>query len=223
MPLQLAKFMIVCGHYGTGKTNLAINMAIDAKKNGRKVTLVDLDIVNPYFRSSDYIEVLDRYGIELAAPIYARSNLDIPALPPSMYAAFESEGTVIIDAGGDDAGATVLGRFADIVLSKNTYMMLYVVNQYRILTQTADEAAMVLSEIETAARLTATHIVNNSHLSNQTTQADIINSMAFANDVALKTKLPVLFTSVKKELCAGLDVLSSEIYPVDIFVKTGWD
>lgn len=110
---QFGQFIIVCGHYGCGKTNLSLNLAVNLQKAGRKVTLVDLDLVNPYFRSSDFQEVIYSNQIELIAPVFAHSNLDLPALPVDLHRIFNMpDRTVIIDVGGDDAGATALGSIS---------------------------------------------------------------------------------------------------------------
>ena len=104
--LQLNKLTIIYGHYGCGKTNLSINLALDLARQGKRVTLVDLDIVNPYFRSSDYTPMLQEKGIKVVAPQFAGTNLDLPSLSAEIYAAFDtSSGYVIVDVGGDDAGA----------------------------------------------------------------------------------------------------------------------
>ena len=105
------KFYIVCGHYGCGKSNFSLNLAIDRAKRGRKVTLVDLDLVNPYFLSSGYKEKLEAMGITVIAPMFANTNVETPGFPVNLNMVFETEDDVIMDVGGDDAGSVVLGRF----------------------------------------------------------------------------------------------------------------
>ncbi len=102
---------VICGHYGCGKTNLALNLAVEAAATGRRSVIVDMDIVNPYFRSSEYRTFLERHGVQLIAPVFANTTLDTPVLPPEIYSIFNMENTdMFIDAGGDDVGATALGR-----------------------------------------------------------------------------------------------------------------
>ena len=149
---KLKNFVIVTGHYGCGKTNLSLNLAIDAAKAGEKVTIVDMDLVNPYFRVSDYRALLEGYGIEVITPVFGATNLDIPSLPASMYSIFDREGRTIVDVGGDDVGSTVLGRFRP-QLMKTDYDMLYVINRFRSLTVTAQEAVEILHEIEQVSSL----------------------------------------------------------------------
>ena len=218
------KFTIITGHYGCGKSNFAVNMAIESAKSGQKVTLFDMDLVNPYFRSSDYGDLLKEYDIEVIAPVYAGTNVDLPSLPPEIYSIFLKEGHIIIDVGGDDVGATVMGRFYER-FAEVSYDMIYLINRYRSLTTTPEEACEILKEIEQVSRLKATHIVNNSHLKNLTTVEDIENSLEFANKTAELLQLPLLYTTVprclQKDLSERLSNL--EIYPVDIYVKTVWE
>ena len=186
---------VICGHYGCGKTNLALNLALEAAGAG-PVTLVDLDVVNPYFRSSDYRGILKESGVRLIAPVFAGTTLDTPTLPPDIQSIFApGAGRVFIDAGGDDAGATALGGLS-ANLSKAGYELIYVINRYRVLSQTPEECAELLSEIEAASRLRATGIVNNSHLGVETTWEDIRNALPFAQATAQATGLPLLYSTV---------------------------
>ncbi|MCL2069021.1 MAG: P-loop NTPase, partial [Oscillospiraceae bacterium] len=122
--------IIVTGHYGSGKTNLAVNLALDLRKQGRSVTLADLDIVNPYFRAADFIGLAKANDIGMMFPPYANSNLDLPSLTIALGEKIGGGGTLIIDVGGDDAGATALGRYAP-GLAGTDYDMIYVVNKNR--------------------------------------------------------------------------------------------
>lgn len=186
---------VICGHYGCGKTNLALNLALEAAKTGAPVTLADLDIVNPYFRSSDHRDLLAAHGVRLIAPVFAGTTLDTPTLPPALASIFApSSGQVFIDAGGGDAGVTALGGLAGRLLATG-YRMLYVVNRYRALSQTPAEAASLLEEIETASRLKATGLVNNSHLGVETTLPGLLAAVGFAQETARLTGLPLLFST----------------------------
>lgn len=220
------KITVICGHYGSGKTNLALNLAVDLSRQGENVTICDLDIVNPYFRSSDYPELLRRYNINLIAPKYSHSNIDIPALPPEIYSIFNAEGKVIIDAGGDDAGAFTLGRFAPRLNESGDYDMLYVVNGYRALTRDAASAAEILADIQLASRLKASAIVNNSHLDDMTTADTVINSMPFVSEVAELTGLPVRFLTCPdfaydKAVFENAGI-NDDIYKISVLVTKPW-
>lgn len=198
---------------------------------GRKVILMDLDLVNPYFLSSGYEELLNSYGIRVIKPLYANSNVDIPALPSDINVAFEDDADVVMDVGGDDAGSTVLGRFQERINSME-YKMIYVVNKYRNLTHTPEEAAELLREIEQASRCHATAIVNNSHLKAETKIDTVINALDFGKEVGKILGLPLLATTIPESVYnnednkAVLDDNESKAakwYPVEIIVKAPWE
>jgi len=216
----LEKTILVTGHYGSGKTNLSVNLAIDLKKQGRQVVLVDLDIVNPYFRTADFKDLMQQKGIELFASPYANSNLDLPILTAQLGARLGGGDTVIVDVGGDDSGATALGGYAPRIL-QNPYSMLYVINSYRYMTRQATEATGLMKAIEKSSRLRVTHLVNNSHLSHLTTKEDVERSLPYANLVAEQTGKPLAFTAAKRDVAKELAHLT-DIYPVDIYVKAPW-
>jgi hypothetical protein len=214
---------IITGHYGSGKTNLAVNMALDIAASGKKTCLVDLDIVNPYFRAADQKKVLEAAGVRVIAPVYAGSNLDIPALPGEVNAVFDDKSyTVILDVGGDDAGAAALGRYSGMILKENDYEHFYVINARRALTQSPAEAVSILREIEAAGRVPVTALVNNTNLSVETDEQVIAASMDFAQRASDLTGLPVAFASVRKDIAGRLHDLKTDIYPVDIYVKLPW-
>jgi len=221
--LVLKRINIITGHYGSGKTNLAVNLALSLAAIGQKTCLVDLDIVNPYFRAADMTQTLEQAGVRVIMPIFARTNLDLPALPGEVNAVFDDKSyTVILDVGGDDSGAAALGRYAKNITVENNYAHFYVINARRILTQKADEAVSILHQIEKMGRVPVTQIVNNTNLAGET-EAEIIKmSVDFANEVSRQSGLPLAFTSVKKSLAAELHGQIPNIYPVDIFVNPPW-
>ena len=211
---------VVCGHYGTGKTNLSINLAMDAADEGERVTLIDMDVVNPYFRSSDYAESLTEKGVRVIGPNFANSNLDTPSLPAAIGDAISEGERVIIDVGGDDAGATALGVYSR-QLSEASPDVMYVVNRYRSQTTVPEEAVQILREIEGAARIRASCIVNNSHLKGLTTEETVLESVPFAERVSELTGLPIRFTTAP----VGVDLLNKIpiMYPVRVYVKAPWE
>lgn len=218
--MDFKPFTLICGHYGCGKTNLSLNIAADIAARGEKVALVDLDIVNPYFRSSDYRDVAEKAGIRLIAPGYAGSTLDSPALPAEIFSVFDFDGFVIFDVGGDDVGATALGRFAPKI-SRIDYDMLYVVNKYRPITADSSSAAELLGEIESASRLKATGVINNSHLMHLTTAETVRDSIPYAKRTADELNLPLHFTTAPEGVSDGLSDIDN-LYRVKIYVKTPW-
>lgn len=218
----MKKITIVTGHYGSGKTNLSVNLAVNAAKEGRSVTVVDLDIVNPYFRTADFKSLFEEKGIKLIAPDFANSNLDVPSIQFDVEQLAESSDRLIIDVGGDDAGATALGRYAEALSAFSDEIdMLYVINRRRYLTSTAEEVTVLMREIEAAARMKHTAIVNNTNLGNETT-ADIVEESAeFASETAELTGLPLIFTTYPEELAELSD--NEDVFPVKVYVKPLWE
>lgn len=216
--------LIVCGHYGCGKTNLSLNLAIDAAEEGKKVTLIDLDLVNPYFRSSEYGELLQSHSVRLIRPVYANSTLDIPAISPAVGFALapDEEGLVILDVGGDDVGATALGQFAHEI-EKSQYEMYYVVNRYRPLSAEVSDTAELLAEIELASRLKATGVVNNSHLKQETDAAAVLEAVPYGEEAAQKLGLPLCFTTAPESVAGELLGKVANLRPVKVYVRSPWE
>ena len=203
------RITLLCGHYGSGKTNVAVNMAYDQKEKYERVAIADLDIVNPYFRTKDSAKDFEDRGIELIASEYAGSNVDIPALPQQIYSICDQKDKqVIIDVGGDDRGAYALGRISPAILEENNYEMLFVINCFRPLTRDAESTIEVMREIEYAAKIKFTAIVNNSNLGEETTKDDVLSSISYAEEISQKTGLPIKCTSVYNKL---YDDLKNEI------------
>ena len=217
------RITVICGHYGCGKTNLTLNLALEAAGEGQPVTVVDLDIVNPYFRSSEYGELLGEKGVRLIAPVFANTTLDTPTLPPEIYSVFEPQaGRVFLDAGGDDAGVTALGGL-HAMLEEAGYDMLYVINRYRVLSQTPEETAALLREIQAASRLRATGLVNNSHLGVETTLETLEQALPFARKTAELTHLPLLYSTAPDFALGEGEALPQGFRKVKRYVKFLWE
>mgnify|MGYP002580937428 FL=1 len=178
--MHFKRITILAGHYGSGKTNVAVNLAFTLKKTYENVVIADADIVNPYFRTKDSENELKKAGIRLICSKYANSNVDIPAMPQELYAVTDDKTIrAVMDIGGDDRGAYALGRFSHMIAEENDYEMLAVVNMYRPLSKTPELAADILKEIEAAAKLKFTGIVNNSNLGKDTRTEDIFKSLSY--------------------------------------------
>lgn len=207
---------VFCGHYGSGKTNIAVNYAIELRKHHKNVSILDLDIVNPYFRTKDSEKELKEKDIELICSSYASSNLDIPALPSEMYAPFCKKANYsVLDIGGDDRGAVALGRFAPLIKKNGSYQMLFVVNFYRPLTQTPEEALEVMREIETACSLQFTGIVNNSNVGAQTEKKYIEDTFQLVQRLCEISSLPLVMTTVRDDLSEQFDNIQN-IFPLSL-------
>ena len=211
------RITILCGHYGTGKTNAAVNLALAMAKTSDKVTVADLDIVNPYFRTLDSAASFDAAGIRLICSRFANSNVDIPSLPPDLYAITDDKShRVVIDVGGDDSGAMVLGRLAPAITAEDSYEMWLVVNCYRPMTPDVPSTVEVMGEIEAASRLKFTGIVNNSNIGAETTAQDVLDSMAYANALAQAADLPLVATTVDERLYAELEGQIPDLFPLQL-------
>lgn len=212
---KLKNLIVVCGHFGAGKTNFAVNLAKLKAAEGKKVTLVDLDIVNPYFRAADNTAELEALGIKCVNPDFANTNVDIPSLPPSVMGALETQEretdrVTILDVGGDN-GAVALGMY-NRFFKDGEYDLLYVVNKYRPLTEDIPDAEFILREIEWSGRLRATGIVNNSNLGEETTADDITDTDSWCRELSGKCGLPLICTCAMDTLSGQLNALPDVFY-----------
>lgn len=211
---------LFAGHYGSGKTNIAVNYAVHLKNKGFPVVIADLDIVNPYFRTKDSEKELNQQGIELICSEFANTNLDIPSLPQSMYRVVHDKSVyAVMDIGGDDAGAIALGRFAESLNNENNYEMLFVVNFFRPLTRNAEEAFTVMKEIEAVSSMKFTGIVNNSNLGESTRAEDVLSTKNETAKLSELCSLPVCFSTVKNELYDSLKDKIQNLFPLTLQSK----
>ena len=200
----MKRVTLFCGHYGSGKTNIAVNYALDLRSRGLEVTLADLDIVNPYFRSKDSTAELEKAGVKVIALPFANSSVDLPALPSEAYSLVQDRSRyAVLDIGGDDRGAYALGRFVPYILEENDYEMIYVVNFYRPLTETVDQALEVMGEIEAACGLKFTSVINNSNLGAETTLDTVRNTSDKVSELCRRSSLPLFATTAEKSIAEG--------------------
>ena len=212
------RLTLFAGHYGSGKTNIAVNYAYRLAREGRAVCIADLDIVNPYFRTKDSEEELKALGIRLVSPQYANTNVDLPALPAESYRLVQDKSTYgIMDIGGDDRGAYALGRFVDAIKRENDYRMAFVVNRYRPLTSTVEDTVTIMKEIEAACGLSFTCIVNNSNLGSETTVQTVLDSLDFIEELSQKTGLEVWMHTVVASLAKELGAIP--VMPLELQKK----
>ncbi|MDR1693106.1 MAG: hypothetical protein LBR72_07085 [Oscillospiraceae bacterium] len=206
---------VLAGHYGSGKTQIATHLALELRKRHAKVTLCDLDIVNPYFRTADSKDLFEAAGIRLISSPYAGSNVELPGFPPEAASVFDDpEVFSVIDVGGDDRGALALGRYADRLRDGGAAILL-VINRYRPLSGSARDAADICREIEEAGRFRFTGIVNNSNLGAETTPRDVLAAIPYAEEISQKLSLPIVAVSAAKTLTlpeTGYPVWKMELY-----------
>lgn len=219
----MKRVTLFSGHYGSGKTNIAVNYALGLKKEGLNTLIADLDIVNPYFRTRDSEKALKDAGVEIVVSSYANTNVDVPALPEEMYRIIDDKQTrAVVDVGGDDRGALALGRLAPSLMAEDDYEMVFVMNFYRPLTRTADQLISVLREVETASGMKVTALLNNSNLGQMTAVSDIAETDALAREVSEKTNLPLLGTTVREDLINEIKGKVVHPMPIRLHFRDEW-
>ncbi|MDD6143108.1 MAG: hypothetical protein PUD16_06400 [bacterium] len=218
--MDFKRILLFSGHYGSGKTNIAVSLAHELKKTRDRVTIADVDIVNPYFRTSDSRADLEAAGIRLICSSFAGSNVDLPALPAEIYSVTDDPTqTALIDVGGDDRGALALGRLRDQILAEDNYEMFFVINRFRPLTKTPELTIEVMQEIEAAAQMRFTSVINNSNLGVETTAKDVLGSMAYAQEVCHLAQLPLKMTAVDESLYEQLKGRIDNLFPLHLQSK----
>lgn len=221
--MESKRITVFAGHYGSGKTNIAVNYALRLREEFDKVSIADLDIVNPYFRTKDSEKVLAEKGIRLISSEYANSNVDVPALPAEAYSIIDDLSVkAVIDVGGDDRGALALGRYTPSIIEQNDFEHLLVINKYRPLTPDCASTIEVMREIETACGMKFTGIVNNSNLGDETTAEDVISSIGYAEEISKASSLPIRMTTVKEDLFDTLKDKVANCTPIKLYVKQSW-
>ena len=218
--MQDKRITLFAGHYGSGKTNIAVNYALHLKSLGKDVVIADLDIVNPYFRTRDSLEDFEKAGIRLVSSEFASTNVDLPALPQEVYSILDNPTEyAIMDIGGDDRGAYALGRYADSIKAENNYEMIFVFNKFRPLTPTAEDAVEIMGEIENACHIKFTAIANNSNLGALTTAEDVLSSVEETERLSQLTGLPVVMTAVTDDLVNNLNGKIENLFPLTLQKK----
>ena len=200
------RLTLFAGHYGSGKTNIAVNYALLLASRNLPVCIADLDIVNPYFRTKDSAADLAAAGIDLISPHFANTNVDLPAIPAEAYRLVQDKGSyAIMDIGGDDRGAYALGRFAPSILEEGNYRMAFVANPYRPLTRKPEDALEIMREIEAACSLPFTCIINNANLGTETTPETVLETAAYMEELSRISGLPLWLTSAEQSVAAALE------------------
>ncbi len=214
---------VFMGHYGSGKTFIAVNYALTLAKMKKPVSIYDLDIVNPYFRTIDAQKTLNNAGVELVVSPFAETNVDLPAMNAKSYKMVDDKSRyAVADIGGDDRGALALGRFSSKILEENNYDALLVVNKFRPETKDIDGVLQIKEEIERAGKLPFTGIVNNANLGLETNVNTIISGIEFIEELSKITGLPVKFTAIREDLINAKTCKIKNILPIKPIKYGDW-
>lgn len=222
--MDFKRLTIVVGHYGSGKTEISINYAVYIRQRGKEVEIVDLDVVNPYFRSREVRkELLEKWGIKVVGVEEKYVNADVPVISRTVYGAlYSTEKHAVFDVGGDDVGAMPLGQYRHIIYEQDPEVLL-VVNVNRPFTKDADSVIKYLKAIEEASKIKVTHLVNNTHMSYETTVDDVLKGLEVVEEVSRKTGIPIKMVTVKRDLVNLLPQIDYPVFPLDLYMKTPWD
>lgn len=223
MTVKLPRVIIFTGGYGSGKTEIAVNYALKLAKEMNNVALIDLDIVNPYFRSREAAEILEAAGVKVVAPKGKLRTADLPALPGEIYQVLHDPNTqVVIDVGGDDVGATVLGRFYSHI-PKN-YAMWLVMNPARPFQSEPEQVVSLARKIEQRSRQNITGIINNSNLLYETNSKYIEDNYPIIQETARLMALPIVFSAVDIALInrEGMPDITSEVLAMNLHMSPEW-
>lgn len=218
-----SRIRVFTGHFGSGKTEIAINYALKLASQGKKVTIADLDVVNPYFCTRNEEELFKEKGIRLIATPKELANAELGTIPLSTPAVFNDKSyDVVLDVGGDDQGAVALGQY-NRFFQEEDYDMYFVINTFRPETMNADDVIAYMKAIESASRLKVTYLINNSNLSYETGPEHILSGQSIVEEVSRRTGLPIRYTAVKEDLAERLpDGIKGEIFPIKLFMLPPW-
>ena len=217
------RVVLFMGHYGSGKTFCAVNYALALAAKGLPVSIYDLDIVNPYFRTVDAAKTLEKAGVELVVSPFAETNVDIPAMNSASYKMVDDKTRyAVLDIGGDERGALALGRFYEKINAENNFECLLVVNPFRPETRDIEGAVAVKTEIETVSRIKFTGIVNNANLGEETTLDNILYGKEFCEKLGKRLNIPVRFSAVTKSLLVKAKGKIDNVLPVEPIKYGDW-
>ncbi len=215
---------IISGHYGSGKTEFAVNYAVKLAETGRTPVLADIDVINPYFRSRERIRMLEDHGVRVVADTVNTSLIDVPAISAEVYTVFDRhDSDAVIDAGGGRAGIAVLKRFSDHFSNPEEYDFFLVINANRPETRSPAQIIEYIKSFENTCGLKVSGLINNTHMLRSTTAADIVSGYSLSVEVSEMTGIPLRYN-------AGLEKLEDELpeeirknfFPIELFMRDEW-
>lgn len=205
MEINLTGVVVIVGNYGSGKTEVSINLAVHRKRDGMDVRIADLDLVNPYFRTREARGPLSEMGVEIVLPPEQYLQADLPILSPRVAGMIRQPSQLtLLDVGGDGVGATILATLEDELKGK-PLRVLQVVNPLRPFTETVEGCLNVRKQIEQASKLAVDGIIGNANLIDETTADDIYDGYDFVNGLCGYSRLPLEFITVSRELLPVVD------------------
>lgn len=217
------RIRIIVGHYGSGKTEFAVNYSIKLAKLGKKVTLADIDVVNPYFRSREKSEELEKLGVKVIGSSIKGNAVDVPSISADVYGPLEDTSIeAVFDVGGDPVGARALGRYSNF-FEEGKYDMFFVINANRPETQTLENVEKYIREIERVSRAKVTGLINNTHLLKSTTVGDVLSGQRLAEEVSDALKIPIKYVSALEHVAKNLPYgIKGEILPLNLYMREDW-
>lgn len=218
------RIRIIVGHYGSGKTEFAVNYAMKLSETEDKVALADLDVVNVYFRSREKAQQMMDAGIQVISSQYGHdANLDLPAVSAGVFGPLQDDAChTILDIGGDSTGTRVLATFKQIISFKG-YDMFLVVNAYRQETATKEGVIKHIEEIEGQSGLKITGLINNTHLLRETTLEDVKKGQELVKSVSEATNIPIKYISAIEKVAQTVPSnYDGEIMPIKMYMREEW-
>jgi len=217
------RIRVIVGHYGSGKTEFAVNYSVKLANEGKKVALADLDVVNPYFRSREKSEELEKLGIKVIGSAVKGNAVDVPSISAEVQTPIQDESyDAVLDVGGDPAGARTLGRYSNY-FKEGRYDMFFVVNANRPETQTAEAAIRYIKEVERVSRIKVTGLINNTHLLKSTTVEDVLSGQKLIEEISELLNIPVKYVSALRKVANELPKdIKGEVFPLDLYMREEW-